>query len=181
MIAPRTVEMVQGQNIEQRHWMRPMVAYVMVQTLKKRIATHKIVPVSLPTCSLFIYMHKTKCLSLIYTYTYEYVYLFLFLILGIGYSLTAKDELCGEGVVTVDEIQRCQEAAKEFDLPFKATTVYYTDRPKGCYLDTSDDSVLFNTHSTGSSNSIARQICKPDGKKYTSFHKSLSSLIEKDM
>ena len=115
------------------------------------------------------------------TYTYEYVYLFLFLILGIGYSLTAKDELCGEGVVTVDEIQRCQEAAKEFDLPFKATMVYYTDRPKGCYLDTSDDSVLFNTHSTGSSNSIARQICKPDGKKYTSFHKSLSSLIEKDM
>ena len=125
----------------------------------------------LPTCSLFIYMNKTKCLYTIY------MYLYLFLILGIGYSLTAKDELCGEGVVTVDEIQRCQEAAKEFDLPFKATTVYYTDRPKGCYLDTLDNSVLFNTHSTGSSNSIARQICKPNGKKYTSFHKSLSSLI----
>ena len=127
---------------------------------------------------LIIALHETRLLiwsNLCYVLQAGHSFFF------IGYSLTAKDELFETDLstanATVDKIQLCQEAAEEFDLPFKATTVYYTNRPKGCYLDTLDNSVLFNTHSTGSSNSIARQICKPDGKEYTSFLNSLSSLI----
>ena len=69
----------------------------------------------------------------------------------------------------VDDLEKCKDSISQIkkaipDAIFKATEEA-SDWPKGCYLLTSNGSVYFNEHETGSNNSLARHICKGLGKK----------------
>ena len=96
---------------------------------------------------------------------------------GEGYFLAPKNEPCSHnwGIV-VDNANSCEEALNELKrIPAdsrKIPAAQFYDKPienknmpKGCYLHLANSLVYFNTHSTGSSTWLARQICKPKGNK----------------
>ena len=87
----------------------------------------------------------------------------------IGYFRTANGGLCSEGgYFALDDAKTCKDVAVDLGWMIFDGTESDADYPKGCYTSSSSfaeyESAYFNTHSTGSSNSLARQICKPRGK-----------------
>ena len=77
--------------------------------------------------------------------------------------MTAYNKLCSDnGGIAVDDIETCQEAAKELNGNFKGTEDL-ANWPKGCYF--TGMQAYFNHHSTGSTSESAREICKRGGKE----------------
>ena len=88
--------------------------------------------------------------------------------------LTAENQLCSTTQdFTVDGLEECKSAA--IMIQNQAVDALFikkenaADWPKGCYMDTEEDGVYFNLHSTGSSNPSARQMCKTRRKNFPTF------------
>ena len=81
------------------------------------------------------------------------------------------------GLLAVDDLTTCKQAAEAFGHQFRGTEDLAI-WPKGCYEASSD--VYFNQHINGSARSNAAQICKDDGRwigLFLNFYQSIDIIF----
>ena len=82
---------------------------------------------------------------------------------GITYSMSETTQLCSGNHQNVDNVEECKLAGKKLGYGFKDSRKK-DSLPKGCYYLVQNNIFYFNTHSTGKSSNLAKQICKMKGK-----------------
>ena len=79
--------------------------------------------------------------------------------------MSETTRLCSGNRQNVDNTEECKFAGKKLGYEFANKGVRERESfPKGCYYLRQNRNIYFNTHSTGKSSPVAKQICKMKGK-----------------
>ena len=86
----------------------------------------------------------------------------------LAYSLSAKGDICSEPErIPIDDLNDCEAAVtwiqSEYQgIPSKVDEEDNAVAPRGCYVYLEEEyvGIVFNTHSSGKSESESRQVCK---------------------
>ena len=81
--------------------------------------------------------------------------------------MSTTNQLCFGNRPNVDNVEECKFAGKKLGYAFKDTRKKEMF-PVGCYYLLENNNIYFNSHSIGKSSSIAKQICKMEGKLISS-------------
>jgi hypothetical protein len=70
----------------------------------------------------------------------------------------ANTSACAAGYAKITTVATCEAAAAAVVKPY-GTRETHSQRPGGCFFDTAEDKVYFNTNATGAAFSNAQPLC----------------------